>query len=123
VFFTTHPTRHPHSAATSTKELSMQTQVSVINERVRISLSGRFDFNAHRTFKSAYEDQIRSQEVSAIEIDLGNVDYLDSAALGMLLLLRDQASSAHKTVILSNCRGVVQQILDIANFKKLFTIQ
>ncbi len=101
----------------------MQTQVSVINERVRISLSGRFDFNAHRTFKSAYEDQIRSQEVSAIEIDLGNVDYLDSAALGMLLLLRDQASSAHKTVILSNCRGVVQQILDIANFKKLFTIQ
>lgn len=101
----------------------MQTQISVINERARISLSGRFDFNSHRTFKSAYEGQIRSAEVSAIEIDLGNVEYLDSAALGMLLLLRDQASSAHKTVILTNCRGVVQQILDIANFKKLFTIQ
>ncbi|MCA3069626.1 MAG: STAS domain-containing protein [Rhodocyclaceae bacterium] len=101
----------------------MQTRVSVINERVRISLSGRFDFNAHRIFKSAYEGQIGSSEISAIEIDLGNVDYLDSAALGMLLLLRDQASGTHKTVILSNCHGVVQQILDIANFKKLFTIQ
>lgn len=101
----------------------MQTQVSVINERARISLSGRFDFNAHRAFKTAYEPQIKSAEVSAIEIDLGNVEYLDSAALGMLLLLRDQAGSAHKTIILSNCRGVVQQILEIANFKKLFTIQ
>ncbi len=76
-----------------------------------------------RAFKSAYEGQIGSSEISAIEIDLGNVDYLDSAALGMLLLLRDQASGTHKTVILSNCHGVVQQILDIANFKKLFTIQ
>lgn len=101
----------------------MQTQVSIVNERARISLSGRFDFSAHRTFKSAYEGQIRSQEVLEIEIDLGDVEYLDSAALGMLLLLRDQASSANKTVILTNCRGVVQQILDIANFKKLFTIQ
>jgi anti-anti-sigma factor len=118
-----HASRHHLSVSSPTEELSMQTQVSIINERARISLSGRFDFNAHRTFKSAYEGHIRSHEVSVIEIDLGNVDYLDSAALGMLLLLRDQASTAHKTVILSNCRGVVQQILDIANFKKLFTIQ
>jgi anti-anti-sigma factor len=101
----------------------MQTSVSVNKERVRIALTGRFDFNSHREFRSAYESQIKAGEVQAIEIDLGSVDYLDSAALGMLLLLRDQASSAHKTVILTNCRGVVQQILDIANFKKLFTIQ
>ena len=101
----------------------MQTNVSVINERARISLSGRFDFNAHRSFKAACEEPVRSSEISSIEIDLGNVEYLDSAALGMLLLLRDQASSERKTVILTNCRGVVQQILDIANFKKLFTIQ
>ncbi|MBC7778616.1 MAG: STAS domain-containing protein [Proteobacteria bacterium] len=101
----------------------MQTQVSVINERARITLSGRFDFYAHRQFKTAYEGQITAMDVSAIEIDLRDVEYLDSAALGMLLLLRDQASVAHKTVILTNCRGVVLQILEIANFKKLFTIQ
>jgi len=101
----------------------MQTTVSVINERARISLSGRFDFSAHRDFRAAIATQIKAADVQAIEIDLGSVDYLDSAALGMLLLVRDQANNARKTVILSNCRGVVQQILDIANFKKLFTIQ
>jgi anti-anti-sigma factor len=101
----------------------MQTQVSVINERARISLSGRFDFNAHRIFKSACEPQIRSSDISSIEIDLGNVEYLDSAALGMLLLLRDQAQGAHKTLFLTNCHGLVKQILDVANFRKLFTIQ
>ena len=101
----------------------MQTSISVINERARISLSGRFDFSAHRDFRAAIDTQIKAAAVQAIEIDMGSVDYLDSAALGMLLLLRDQANNARKTVILSNCRGVVQQILDIANFKKLFTIQ
>jgi anti-anti-sigma factor len=102
---------------------TMHTDISVINARARIALSGRFDFSAHRTFKTAYEGQIRSSEVLAIEIDLGAVDYLDSAALGMLLLLRDQATNARKTVILTNCRGIVQQILDVANFRKLFAIQ
>jgi HptB-dependent secretion and biofilm anti anti-sigma factor len=101
----------------------MNANVSVVNERARIALFGRFDFSAHRSFRSAYEAQLKDARVSAIEIDMGSVEYLDSAALGMLLLLRDQASVLNKAVILSNCRGMVQQILDIANFKKLFTIQ
>ena len=53
--------------------------------------------------------------------DLGNVAYLDSSALGMLLMLRDKAKSSGKTVCLANARGV-RQVLDIANFGKLFPI-
>ena len=55
-------------------------------------------------------------------IDLAGVDYLDSSALGMLLLLRDRAAAASKAVSLENCRGNVRQVLDIANFGKLFKI-
>ena len=43
-------------------------------------------------------------------------------ALGMLLMLRDKAKSSGKTVCLANARGSVRQVLDIANFGKLFPI-
>ena len=42
--------------------------------------------------------------------------------LGMLLMLRDRAKSAARDVTLANCRDAVKQILDIANFGKLFSI-
>lgn len=50
------------------------------------------------------------------------VDYLDSSALGMLLMLRDKLGGANKEVALVGVRGNVKQVLDIANFAKLFQI-
>jgi anti-anti-sigma regulatory factor len=41
----------------------------------------------------------------------------------MLLMLRDRAKSAAREVTLAGCRGAVKQILDIANFGKLFKIE
>jgi HptB-dependent secretion and biofilm anti anti-sigma factor len=55
-------------------------------------------------------------------VDFGRVDYLDSSALGMLLLLREKAEAAGKKVSLANLSGTVKQVLEIANFGKLFTI-
>jgi anti-anti-sigma factor len=63
-----------------------------------------------------------SKDIRELEIDLGKVEYLDSSALGMLLLLRERAENSRKRVMLSNCRGTVKQVLDIANFGKLFRI-
>lgn len=89
----------------------------------RVSLSGRFDFNSHREFRGAYEPALGDNAVKEIEVDMGAVDYLDSSALGMLLLLREKATEAKKPLSLANCRGVVKQVLDVANFSKLFTIR
>jgi anti-anti-sigma factor len=100
----------------------MQTSVSIDSGNADLKLSGRFDFNAHRDFRAAYEQVIADASVRALNLDLGGVDYLDSSALGMLLMLRDKAGAANKTLSLSNVRGAVKQVLDIANFGKLFRI-
>jgi anti-anti-sigma factor len=47
---------------------------------------------------------------------------LDSSALGMLLMLRDKMSGVNKDVSLTGVQGNVKQVLDIANFGKLFRI-
>ncbi|HZR04113.1 MAG TPA: STAS domain-containing protein [Burkholderiales bacterium] len=101
----------------------MLTKMQIEGSKARIELNGRFDFSAHRTFRESYTASLETRDVSELEVDLGGVDYLDSSALGMLLMLREKAQAANKTVTLSNCRGPVRQVLDIANFAKLFAIR
>ena len=99
-------------------------QVSVVSADGRsvIRLLGRFDFNSHREFREAVDQALGAEDSSEVAVDLGAVEYLDSSALGMLLMLRDKAHNAGKSVSLANCRGAVRQVLDIANFGKLFSI-
>lgn len=85
-------------------------------------LSGRFDFNSHRAFKDSYADFLSDAELKTLEIDLANVSYIDSSALGMLLMLRERSEIVGKKIVLRNPNDVVVQILDIANFNKLFPI-
>lgn len=91
-------------------------------DKARIAISGRFDFSTHREFHDASQRPLHEPAAKCIEIDLGAVDYLDSSALGMLLLLREKAAAVDKTLSLTNCRGVVSEILEVANFAKLFAI-
>lgn len=100
----------------------MQAIVSKEAGKAVIKLSGRFDFNTHREFRAAYEPLISDAETRSVIVDFAAVDYLDSSALGMLLMLRDKLGGASKEVGLSGVKGNVKQVLDIANFGKLFPI-
>lgn len=102
--------------------MAMQINSSTVGDKVTIKLAGRFDFNDHRSIKSAYEPALLQAEVKRLEIDLAEIEYLDSSALGMLMLMRERVLAAGKTVVLSKPSKTVAQILDIANFSKLFTI-
>lgn len=100
----------------------MQIHSDIHDTKATLILSGRFDFTLHKEFRDAYEQALTTKTVKEIIINLHDVDYLDSSALGMLLLLKDRAAQNGATVLLSNCRETVRQILEIANFHKLFTV-
>jgi two-component system chemotaxis response regulator CheB len=109
-------------AAVHRKE-DLHTNVEPNEGKVKIRLNGRFDFSAHRAFRESYVASLSDARVSEVEIDLGAVDYIDSSALGMLLMLREKAQAAKKSVTLANCTGAVRQMLDIAKFGKLFVMR
>lgn len=100
----------------------MRTTVVIANGSAVIRLQGRFDFSSHRDFREASEQALAEADCRNVAVDLGDVDYLDSSALGMLLMLRDKAQAVGKSVSLDRCRGAVRQVLEIANFGKLFAI-
>ncbi len=100
----------------------MQVTQRINNDGAVLALAGRFDFNAHREFREGYESILQKPGVRALEIDMGSVDYLDSSALGMLLLLKDRTASSNIKLCITHTSGTVRQILEIANFDKLFSI-
>lgn len=81
-----------------------------------IEISGRFDFSCHPEFRATFAALEPGREVV---VDMTAATYIDSAALGMLLLLRDRVGSA-RHVRLANCSGQPDQVLRMANFNKLF---
>ena len=102
---------------------SMNVSTSTRDTVATIRLQGRFDFSVHREFREAVKSAVSASEVREIEIDLSAVTYMDSSALGMLLLSRENAAMERKTVILVRPAENVRQVLEVANFHKLFTIR
>jgi HptB-dependent secretion and biofilm anti anti-sigma factor len=89
-------------------------------QELTIMIQGRFDFGAHQEFRNAYE-RVNSTPQRYI-VDLKETTYLDSSALGMLLLLRDHAGGDSAQIRLLNCNPDVRKILAISNFEQLFRI-
>ena len=100
----------------------MQITTTTSGDQANITLAGRFQFNTHREFRDAYEPFVGHPAVSRIVLDFAGVEYLDSAALGMLLLLREKLLDARKSIEITGSQGLVRQVLDIANFSRLFPI-
>ena len=100
----------------------MQQVLRTEDGRAIVRLTGRFEFSMHREFREAVDTVLQDKDIDSVVIDLAGVDYLDSSALGMLLMLRDRANTARKTLSLANPRGMVKQALEIARFDKLFSI-
>jgi anti-anti-sigma factor len=93
------------------------------NSLVTLRPQGRFDFNSFRSFRTDYEAALEQGGVQCVLVDLQQVQYIDSAALGILLLLRDKATPQGISVELANVQGAVKDVLEIANFHKIFTIR
>ena len=85
-----------------------------------VAVRGHFDFSVHRSFREAYKD---SQGIEQYLVDLRETIYIDSSALGMLLLLREYAQGQGAAVVIRNASRDVRNILEIANFQKLFPIE
>ncbi len=101
----------------------MDAQLKIDGGSAVIQLAGRFDFSAYRDFRDCYEAALREPQLREISVDLGGVEYLDSSALGMLLLLKEHADARALPVSLANCTGMVKEILDVANFGVMFSMR
>lgn len=88
---------------------------------VTLSVHGRFDYVMHHLFRDAYKALDRKAKL--YQVNMKEVKYMDSSALGMLLLLREEANANGGKVSIIECNPDIYNILEVANFDKLFDIK
>ena len=88
---------------------------------ITISIQDRFDFSLHQKFRESYVNA--EQAGTVFKLDLSKATYMDSSALGMILLLKDHAEKLSGKVIISKPNASVAKILEIAQFHRLMTIE
>ena len=88
---------------------------------LKIKISGRFEFSQHQQFREAYAG-VDPKSTSFI-IDLAGASYMDSAALGMLLILRERAGGLNADITLAGFNHSIRQILQISHFENLFKFE
>ncbi len=99
--------------------MAIAARMSPDGSELTIQVSGRFDFSVHQEFRKAYEAGVKPKRFS---VDMQNASYLDSSALGMLLLLRDYGGGDGANIQIINCNEDIKSILTVSNFDQLFTI-
>ena len=101
--------------------MSVMSNVNSENNReVIISITGQFDFSKLQEFRDSYKNY--NNPGSQYIVSLSQVEYMDSSALGMILLLKKHAESIGGSIVLQSPNNQVKKILDIANFSQLVNI-
>jgi len=101
--------------------MSVSQRISEDGKKVQISVKGQFNYKVSEKFRAAYRHLPELKGV-AYYINLSDASYMDSAALGMLLMLREHAKCRGGAVIIEQPSAQINKILKVANFEQLFTI-
>ena len=100
--------------------MSINMTASDEGNKITIAVAGKFDFQLYDEFRASYADT--AGDGVEYVVDLAETEYLDSSALGMLLLLREHAGGETSSIEIKQATTEVRKILDVANFGKLFKI-
>lgn len=82
-----------------------------------LHLEGRFDFGARKAFKEAVDSAVEAG--NSVVLDLENVTFVDSSALGLLVISHQNLKNKKISFYLLNPQTYVKQVLDLANIGKM----
>ena len=87
-----------------------------------IALGGSFTFKDHHSFR-ALLDALRGGAGRRHVLDLNGLDFIDSAALGMLLIADDEARAAGWKLVLRRLPARIQRLMEVAALDTVLTIE
>jgi anti-anti-sigma factor len=98
---------------------SVRTEVK--GDTLLLVVEGIFDIELYNEFNNSYKEHVGV--VSRFIIDFAGTDRIDSAALGLMLLMRQKIGGDGDRIQLINANDKVRRSLDTAQFSKLFDLQ
>lgn len=100
----------------------MDYYLSLQHNDMHVAIIGKLTFIDHTKF-SRIIDEVKTKPIESIHLDFSHTDFIDSAGLGMLLLLRDICMEKRIQAAIASAHGQVERIFMISKFEQLFTIK
>jgi len=91
-------------------------EIETIGAEVHIRVLGQFTFNLRQDFRTVFAYLPEQRYV----LDLSQTEFLDSSAVGLMLMLRDHATENGKGVVIKNASKKLLDILGMVGFDKYF---
>ncbi len=91
------------------------------NETCSIILNGRFTFSDNPKFRKILDD-FKGGAVRNLVFDFSKVEFVDSAALGMLLIAKDEAEKGNIGLVLRGANGQVEKMFKVSKFDTIFKL-
>jgi anti-anti-sigma factor len=97
----------------------VQSTIQKDDDGISLLLEDRFTFNDHEAFRQVMDSVVKAAP-SRLTIDLSKAVYLDSAAVGMLLMLRERLDRI--SIVLKGGNQTVKELIRIAKLGTLFDL-
>ncbi|RYG00001.1 MAG: anti-sigma factor antagonist [Chitinophagaceae bacterium] len=92
-----------------------------MNDSTVIRMPRRFDYSANDEFMGGLTSALGNQKDgnNVITLDCSQMDYIDSAGIGLLVLSHKKAEQEDSKICLTNLKESAREILYLANIQQL----
>jgi len=91
-------------------------------EKFEVALSESLTSADRAPFRKLLSE-IEHSGVTVLVLELSNLDWIDSAGLGMLLLAKEAACNAGAELVLRSPKGHVKELLELGRFNKILRVE
>ena len=88
---------------------------------VTVDLSGELDMAAADGLREVLSRAMDLPGATAVEVDLGTLEFMDSAVIGVLVGARRRAHETGRSFYLTNVTGMPARVLDVTGLLEIFT--
>ncbi len=99
-------------------EYSQQIQGNTLS----LTFSGEMTFNDNPKVREVI-GIIEKNKIGTLAIDFSRVTFIDSAGLGMLLILKEELAKNKGLVLLQHAQGQVEKMFKVSKFDALFDVK
>ena len=100
----------------------MEYRIDTSDQGLCAHITGRLTFNDHARMRDLISETL-SVEFVTIYFDLSELRFIDSAAVGMLLIAHEEYGNRERCLVIRNPTGQVNRVITVAQLSTLIRVE